>query len=98
MRSITLDACRAFMAAQPFKRSNTEVVVLPNVTVLKLFGNEIAYRYNDPEKTLSITNCGWDSNTTKERLNGIEGVRINQTKGQWYLSGKEWNGELINVK
>jgi hypothetical protein len=98
MRSITLDACRAFMAAQPFKRSNTEVVVLPNVTVLKLFGNEIAYRYNDPEKTLSITNCGWESSTTKERLNGIEGVRIHQRKGQWYLNGKEWNGELINVK
>jgi hypothetical protein len=71
---------------------------LPNVTILKLFGNEIAYRYNDPEKTLSITNCGWESSTTKERLNGIEGVRIHQRKGQWYLNGKEWNGELINVK
>ncbi len=98
MKDITFDACRKFMAAQPFKRSNTEVVVLPNVTILKLFGNEIAYRYNDPEKTLSITNCGWKTSTTKERLNGIDGVKIHQRKGEWYLNDKEWNGELIDGK
>jgi hypothetical protein len=98
MKDITFDACRKFMAAQPFKRSNTEVIVLPNVTILKLFGNEIAYRYNDPEKTLTITNCGWESNTTKERLNGIDGVKIYQRKGEWYLNGELWNGELIDVK
>ena len=98
MRSITIDACRAFIAARPFKRSNTEVVVLDNVTILKLFGNEIAYRYNDPEKTLTITNCGWKSNTTKERLNGIYAVRIHQRKGEWYLNGELWDGELIDVK
>jgi pyruvate carboxylase len=98
MKDITFDACRAFMAAQPFKRSNTEVVVLPNVTVLMLFGNSIAYRYNDPEKTLSVTNCGWKTATTKERLNGIEGVRIHQRKGGWFLNDVKWNGELIDVK
>ncbi len=98
MRSITIDACRAFIAARPFKRSNTEVVVLDNVTILKLFGNEIAYRYNDPEKTLTITNCGWKSKTTKERLNGIDGVRIFQRKGEWYLNGELWDGNLIEVK
>jgi hypothetical protein len=98
MKNITFEACTLFMAGQQFKKSNTEVVVLPNVTVLKLFGNEIAYRYNDPEKTLSITNCGWKTATTKERLNGIDGVCIQQKKGDWYLNGKLWNGELINVK
>ena len=53
MKKITIDSRDAFMDARPFKRDNTEVVVLPNVTVLRLFGNEIAYRYNDPERTLS---------------------------------------------
>jgi len=85
------------MNAEPFKRDNTEVVVLPNVTVLKLFGNEIAYRYNDPERTLSITNCGWKSNTTKDRLNAIEGVSINQSKKVWYLNGEAWDGSLIDI-
>ena len=63
-----------------------------------MFNNEIAYRYNDPERTLSITNAGWESNTTKERLNGLDGVSIQQKAGIWYLNGKEWEGELIDVK
>lgn len=46
---------------------------------------------------LFITNAGWESNTTKERLNGINGVSIQQKKGVWYLNGTEWNGELIKV-
>lgn len=97
MRAITREAIAAFMNAEEFKKSNTEVEVLPNVTVLKLFGNEIAYRYNDPERTLSVTNAGWESNTTKERLNGIPGVSVNQSNHQWYLNGKPWDGELVDV-
>lgn len=97
MNKITLDAVHAFMNAEKFKRDNTEVEVLPNVTVLKLFGNRIAYRYNDPERTLSITNCGWDTNTTKERLNAIPGVHITQKNWQWYLNGEQWDGKLIDV-
>lgn len=98
MRKITKEAINAFMKAEEFNSSNTKVEVLPNVTILKLFGNAIAYRYNDPERTLSITNCGWRSNTTKERLNAIDGVHIVQKKGVWYLNGKEWNGELTDIK
>ena len=98
MRTITFDSTKAFMNAEKFKRSNTEVEVRPNVTILKLFSNEIAYRYNDPDRTLSVTNAGWKTATTKERLNGIEGVHIRQIKGKWYLNGKEWNGNLIDVK
>jgi hypothetical protein len=74
------------------------VVVLPNVTVLKLFKNEIAYMFNDPERTLSITSAGWKSNTTKERLNALPQVSITQKKGEWYLNGTLWNGKLIDVK
>ena len=91
MRTITEKAIKAFMNAEKFKSSNTNVEVLPNVTILKLFNNAIAYRYNDPERTLSITNCGWQSNTTKERLNAIPNVNIKQIKGSWFLNNKEWN-------
>jgi hypothetical protein len=62
------------------------------------FGNAIAYRYNDPEKTLRITNCGWFSNTTKERLNAIDGVSIQQKNYEWFLNGEKWEGELIDIK
>ena len=86
------------MNAKPFSRQNMSVKVLPNVTILKLHNNAIAYRYNDPEKTLSITNCGWFSKTTKERLNGLPNVNIYQKAFKWFLNGKEWNGDLIDVK
>ena len=98
MRTITEKAIEKFMNGEKFKSSNTNVEVLPNVTILKLFNNAIAYRYNDPERTLSITNCGWQSNTTKERLNAIPNVNIKQIKGSWFLNNKEWDGNLIDVK
>jgi len=98
MNKITEKSIEAFINANKFKMSNTEVEVLPNVTVLKLFGNEIAYKYNDPDRTIMITNAGWFTRTTKERLNGIPSVRINQKKGVWYLNGKRWDGKLITPK
>jgi hypothetical protein len=98
MRKITLESIEAFENAKTFNKGNMKVEVLLNVTVLKLHDNEIAYRYNDPEKTLSITSAGWKTNTTKERLNGLKGVNIQQKNGVWYLNGKEWDGELIDVK
>jgi hypothetical protein len=98
MRTITKNAVNAFLNAQKFKTDNTSVEIEPNVTILKLHGNPIAYKYNDPEKTLSITNAGWFSNTTKERLNGLPNVRVQQVKGVWMLNGKEWDGKLIDIK
>jgi hypothetical protein len=97
MKAITTKSIEAFLNAETFNLSNTSVEVLPNVTILKLFGNAIAYRYNDPEKTLSITNCGWKSNTTKERLNALPNVNISQKSGKWYLNGAEWGGQLIDL-
>ncbi len=98
MNKISEEAAEKFMNAEPFHKSNTEVKVLSNVTVMLLFGNEIAYRYNDPEKTLSITNAGWKTATTKERLNAIPNISIKQVKGKWYLNGNEWDGKLIDIK
>lgn len=98
MRKITEESVLHFMQSKKYKKGNTEVKVLPNVTVLVLFGNEIAYLYNDPERTLSITSQGYMTNTTKERLNGIDRVHIKQVKRVWYLNGKQWNGKLIDIK
>ena len=97
MRKITKESIDAFLNAKKFRKSNMDVEVLPNVTVLKYQGNSIAYRYNDPKKTLSITNCGWFSNTTKERLNGLPNVSIIQKNFIWYLNGEEWNGQLTDI-
>ena len=97
MRKITEEAVNAFNNSLPFKKANMEVEVLLNVTIMKLHGNEIAYRYNDPERTLSITTCGWATRTTKDRLNSIDGVNIYQENWKWFLNGKEWDGKLTDV-
>ena len=97
MRKITEESVDAFMNARKFKKSNMEIEVLPNVTVMKLHGNPIAFRYNDPERTLSITDAGWRTNTTKERLNGIPNVSIQQKNWEWFLNGEKWDGDMIDV-
>ena len=103
MRLITHESVTAFLNGEKFNKSNMNVTVEPNVTILKYQGNSIAYKYNDPNKTIAITNCGWESNTTKERLNGVislSGLNIGeiyQKNWQWYLDGKEWSGELTDL-
>jgi hypothetical protein len=97
MRKITKESIECFLNCKPFNKSNMQVEILPNVTLLKLHGNIIAYLYNDPEKTLSITNCGWFSNTTKERLNALPKVNIYQKNYEWFLNGQKWDGKLIDI-
>lgn len=102
-RKITIDAINAFMTGVKFNRDNTSVELSPGgyVWVLKLHGNAIARRdvvLGDEPEHIEITNARWQSNTTKERLNGIPGVSIVQRKGVWYLNGKEWDGSWIEVK
>jgi len=97
MRKITKESIQSFLTAEKFNKQNTTVEVLPNVTILKLHNNPIAYLYNDPKRTLRITNADWFTVTTKERLNGLPNVKINQSKGVWYLNGKEWDGQLIQI-
>lgn len=62
---------------------------------MTLHGNLIARR--GANGMIQVSNAGWFSNTTKERLNGIPGVSVCQRKGVWYLNGKEWNGEWVTV-
>jgi hypothetical protein len=90
-RKITTDAIEAFMSGKKFNRDNTNVRLENETWILSLHGNDIAERvtYSRPVR---ISNGGWSSNTTKERLNGIPGVSIVQRKGVWYLNGEEWDG------
>lgn len=96
-RKITIDAINAFMAGQKFNRDNTSVEVAHGFVKLRLHGNCIAQK--DIESgVIEISNAGWFSTTTKERLNGIRGVSVCQRKGVWYLNGVEWDGSWIEVK
>ena len=63
--------------------------------VVRLHGNEIA-RF-DGGIALKITDAGWQTNTTKSRLNALlscfyGGQRLSQIKGQWRLNANDFNG------
>jgi len=94
-RKITKESVSAFLDRKPFKKSNMAVVNDYGTFKLKLHGNTIAVL--DELGILSISNAGWASNTTKERLNGLPNVGIYQKNFQWYLNGNEWNGEWTRV-
>jgi len=89
-RKVTKSIVSAFLAGKTLTVSNS----FTNGSELFLFNNLIAKKGTDG---LFITNAGWKSNTTKERLNELPGVSIYQKKGEWFLNDKEWNGEWTKV-
>jgi hypothetical protein len=94
MRNLTIKAIQNFLDEKSFKESNTQVRVESNQVVLSLFDNDIAFKTKDGIK---ITNAGYKTVTTKERLNGIPSVNVKQKNGIWYLNDKQWNGELTKI-
>ncbi len=89
-RKITKEAVSKFLSKTPFRKSNMSVEESYGIYKLKLHGNTIATI--DELGVLSVSNAGWSSNTTKERLNGIPGVYVKQKNWTWYLNGTEWDG------
>jgi hypothetical protein len=90
MRKVTRQAVQAFYNNVNFRSGNTTV----ENGKLYLHGNLIAKKENG---NVYISNAGWQSNTTKERLNGLSGVHISQKNLVWYLNGKEWNGQWTKI-
>jgi len=94
-RKITKESVSAFLDGRKFNKGNMSVEVESDCTKLKLHGNTIATI--DALGVLSISNAGWMSKTTKERLNGLPNVLINQKNWNWYLNGTEWDGSWRRV-
>ena len=91
MRDVTRKITAAFFRGETLKIGNTRT----NGRSIWLHDNKIV---DDRPDGLYITNAGWKSNTTKERLNAISDVNIVQRNFVWYLNGHEWNGEWTKVR
>jgi hypothetical protein len=103
MRSITNESTNAFINGRAFKKANMKVEIsatekgMPCIISLLLHDNEIATLHtNERIKKLYISDAGWQTNTTKERLNGVLDAynlpRLSQKKGVWYIGAEEFNG------
>jgi hypothetical protein len=88
MRKIETQMNAAITAGKDFKLANTEVVACSNVSDVFLHGNLIA---RIGETWIELFDGGWQSVTTKSRLNailsehGIPGERVFQKNFQWFV-------------
>lgn len=98
-RKITREAVEALFAGEPFRRGNTEVILREaaaggTVAELILHGTAIARRYLQTG-TVLIRHQGYQTNTTKERLNGVLAMvgraGIFQEAFLWYLDDRVWD-------
>ena len=82
-RQITYEAVSAFESGRPYCKSNTTVT---SDGKMYLFGNKIA-EYVDG--VLQVSMCGYNTVTTRERLNGLTGVSATTKRGIPYINGEE---------
>lgn len=98
MRKITKEAIQSFLNGNDYNKSNTRVSHTPytdNNTNLYLHNNLIARKTKT--NWIEISNAGWTSDTTKERLNGLPWVSIQQKNFEWYLNGEKWDWNWIKI-
>lgn len=93
MRKIESLMNAAITNKQDFKLANTEVIACSNVTDVFLHGNLIA---RIGETWIELFDGGWQSNTTKSRLNailrahGIGDEGVFQKKGEWFFTSNQF--------
>ena len=97
MRKISQEARDAFYGGYKLSKQNMMV----NDFGMFLHSNKIAefesLNKNDGNKNINITLAGWNTNTTRERLNALDGVKVSTKQGQAYLNGEKWNGEWVTI-
>ena len=77
-----------------WSQANTSVETIDGVSFVRLHGNLIA---EVGEDFIKLFDGGWQSNTTKSRLNailsehGIAGENVFQKNFEWFV--RLWNGE-----
>ena len=80
---------KAFLNKKNKNQNNT----MSDGNRLYLHDNCIAEWRNDE---IWITNAGWQTNVTKDRLNQL-GANIYQRNFEWYFNNKVWDGNWIKL-
>lgn len=91
MRKITREIVAAFMNRETKKIGNSYT----DGKALYLHENPIAVHLSEG---INITTAGWNTPTTRERLNGLPGVRVNVRDHQLYLNGQPWDGSWARIE
>jgi hypothetical protein len=81
MRKITEQIKQAFYAGKPKTVGNTKT----DGNAVYLHGNKIVERRSDG---IYVSLAGWNTSTTRERINGITGAGFHQVKFEARLNDK----------
>ena len=92
MRKIERQMNEAILNQKDFKKDNTEVITISDCSFVYLHGNHIA----TVGDTLDICDAGWQTVTTKSRLNALlnefaEGCYLFQKNFDWFLGDADGN-------
>ena len=92
MRKIEQQMNEAILNRKDFKKDNTEVITISDCSFVYLHGNHIA----TVGDTLDICDAGWQTVTTKSRLNALlnefaEGCYVFQKNFDWFLGDADGN-------
>ena len=90
MRQIEKNMNSAIWSKKNWAGSNTTVITEDNISTVMLHGNHIA-TYNHNTKELQLFDGGWQSVTTKSRLNALcnefaTGFGVFQKNWEWFVS------------
>jgi len=95
MRKIEREMVSAITSGRNFSKDNTTVLHSNDRAYVYLHGCNIAQVFDE---YLLINDCGWQTVTTKSRLNAIlhdlTDADISQQKQIWYLSGSAGSQEM----
>ena len=88
MRKIETQMCEAIQSNLDWKSGNTQVITIEGVSFVYLHGNQIA---TIDEDSMTVYDGGWQSTTTKSRLNALcnyfcmDGECVYQKNFKWYV-------------
>ena len=90
MRKIETQMNTAIKSQKNWAGSNTTVITEDDISTVMLHGNHIATYYHNT-KELTLFDGGWQSNTTKSRLNALcnefaIGFGVFQKNFNWFIS------------
>ena len=89
MRKIESEMIQAIRSRRDWRSANTSVDVTDHGVIVRLHNNKIAQL---TDNSLYICDCGWQSSTTKSRLNSIlrefANAYIYQCNFTWFLNDR----------
>tara|TARA_R100001463_G_scaffold124515_1_gene181537 strand:+ start:104 stop:487 length:384 start_codon:yes stop_codon:yes gene_type:complete len=89
MRVIERDMIQAIKDKRDWKSSNTSVDITPMHAEVCLHGNLIA-KYNYRKEELIVSSAGWETNTTKSRLNALVNEFLDGTQNGIFQKAHVW--------